>query len=59
MNTAGLTPEQTALANRIAQAIHHLPPETVAAMHALLDTTASHAKPRLRRAAGKGRALRA
>jgi len=59
VNTAGLSPEQTALANRIAHAIHHLPPETVAAMHALLDTTAPHAKPRLRRTAGKGRALRA
>ena len=38
VNTAGLTPEQTALANRLAQTIHRLSPETVAAMHALLDT---------------------
>jgi transcriptional regulator with XRE-family HTH domain len=53
VNTAGLTPEQTALANRIAQTIHRLPPETVATMHALLDATSPHPKPRLRRAAGK------
>jgi transcriptional regulator with XRE-family HTH domain len=55
VNTAGLTPEQTALANRIAQAIHRLPPETVATMHALLDATTPQPKPRLRRAAGKAR----
>jgi transcriptional regulator with XRE-family HTH domain len=53
VNTGGLTPEQTALANRIAQSIRHLTPETVAAMHALLDRTAPPPKPRLRRAAGK------
>jgi transcriptional regulator with XRE-family HTH domain len=52
VNTAGLTPEQTALANRVAQMIHRLPPETIAALHAVLDTTARQAKPRLRRAAG-------
>ena len=57
VNTAGLTPEQTALANRLAQSIHRLSPETVAALHALLDTTARAAKPRLRRAAGQGRRL--
>jgi transcriptional regulator with XRE-family HTH domain len=55
VNTAGLTPEQTALANRIAQTIHRLPPETVATMHALLDATTPQPKPRLRRAAGKAR----
>jgi transcriptional regulator with XRE-family HTH domain len=54
VDTAGLTPEQTALANRLAQSIHRLPPETVAALHATLDTTASQSKPRLRRAARKG-----
>ncbi len=53
VNTAGLTPEQTALANRLALSIHRLPPETVAAMHAMLDASAPVAKPRLRRAAGK------
>jgi transcriptional regulator with XRE-family HTH domain len=52
VNTAGLTPEQTALANRVAQVIHRLPPETVAALHAVLDTTTPQPKPRLRRAAG-------
>src|SRR5215469_3829977 len=52
---AGLTPEQTALANRLAQSIHRLSPETVAALHGVLDTTALAAKPRLRRAARQGR----
>ena len=37
VDTAGLTPEQTALANRLAQTIHRLPAGTVAALHALLD----------------------
>lgn len=54
VNTAGLTPEQTALANRLAQSIGRLPPETVATMHALLDATTPQPKPRLRRAAGSG-----
>lgn len=52
VNTAGLTPEQTALANRLARSIHRLSPETVAALHALLDATARSEKPRLRRTAG-------
>ena len=52
VNTAGLTPEQTALANRLAQTIARLGPETVAALHAVLDTTTPAEKPRLRRAAG-------
>jgi hypothetical protein len=51
VDTAGLLPEQTALANRLAQSIHTLPPETIAAMHALLDATAPVPKPRLRRRA--------
>lgn len=51
VNTAGLAPEQTALANRLAQIIHRLPPETVAALHAVLDTSTPQAKPRLRRTA--------
>ncbi len=55
VNTAGLTPEQTALANRLAHSIERLPPETVAAMHALLDQTQPPPKPRLRRAAGRTR----
>jgi transcriptional regulator with XRE-family HTH domain len=55
IDTAGLSPEQTALANRLAQILHRMPPETVAAMHALLDATTVPAKPRLRRAAGKER----
>jgi len=51
VNTAGLTPEQTALANRLAQSIDRLPPETVAALHAVLDTSTPQPKARLRRAA--------
>ena len=54
VDTAGLTPEQTALANRLAQSLHRLPPETVASLHAILDATAPPAKPRLRRAARGG-----
>ncbi|CAH2600825.1 Helix-turn-helix transcriptional regulator [Rhodovastum atsumiense] len=54
VDTAGLTPEQTALANRLAQSIRRLSPETVAALHALLDTGARPPKARLRRAAGSG-----
>jgi len=55
VNTAGLTPEQTALANRLAHAIHRLSPETVAALHAVLDTGIRQLKPRLRRAAPSNR----
>jgi transcriptional regulator with XRE-family HTH domain len=51
VNTAGLTPEQTALANRVAQMIQRLAPETVASLHAVLDETTPQPKPRLRRAA--------
>ena len=51
VNTAGLTPEQTALANRIARTIHRLPPDTVAAMHAVLDTITPQSRLRPRRAA--------
>src|SRR3954470_13435365 len=59
VNTAGLSPEQTALANRLAQAIHRLSPETVAALHAILDSTTPQPKPRLRRLAhSAGRADR-
>lgn len=53
VNTAGLSPEQTALANRIAQTIARLPPNTIAALHAVLDTIPAMAKPRVRRAAGR------
>ena len=37
VDTAGLSPDQTALANRLAHAIRRLPPDTVSAMHALID----------------------
>jgi len=53
VDTAGLTPEQTALANRLAQTIKRLSPETVAALHAVLDTSPL-GKPRLRRVALRG-----
>jgi transcriptional regulator with XRE-family HTH domain len=54
VDTAGMTPEQTALANRLALTIKRLTPETIASLHALLDATAPQPKPRLRRAAGRG-----
>lgn len=41
VDTAGLSPEQTALANRLAQTIHRLRPEVVAALRALLESTES------------------
>ena len=37
LDTAGLSPEATALANRLAQEIRRLPPETIAALLAALD----------------------
>jgi len=40
VNAAGLTPEQTALGNRLARQLRHLDPETVAQIHTLLDATA-------------------
>ena len=49
VDTAGLTPEQTALANRIAQDIRRLPPDAVAALLAALD--AAVLQPRSRRPA--------
>ncbi len=52
VDTAGLTPEQTALANRIAQTIKRLTPEVVATLHSVLDATALRSKPKLRRLAG-------
>ena len=53
VDTAGLSAEQTALANRIAQGIARLPPQVVADLHAVLDTVPTTAKPRVRRAAGR------
>jgi transcriptional regulator with XRE-family HTH domain len=53
VDTAGLSPEATALANRLAESIRRLSPQTVAAMHALLDREEPAEKPRLRRAAGR------
>jgi transcriptional regulator with XRE-family HTH domain len=63
LNAAGLTPEQTALGNRMARELRNLAPETVAAMHKLLDE-ALPVTPAIRRpragsrvkAAGSGRA---
>lgn len=37
LNSAGLTAEQTALANRLAKELRNLDPETVAAIQTLLD----------------------
>lgn len=41
VDTAGLSPEQTALANRLAQTIHRLRPEVVTALRALLESAES------------------
>jgi transcriptional regulator with XRE-family HTH domain len=46
VDTAGLLPEQTALANRLAQTIHRLPSETVTALHALIDAALLKDRPR-------------
>lgn len=40
VNTAGLPPERTELANRLARTIRTLPPETVAALLAVLNGSA-------------------
>jgi transcriptional regulator with XRE-family HTH domain len=54
VHTAGLGPDRTALANRLALSIHRLSPQAVAALHAVLDAHSAPVKPRLRRAAGRG-----
>jgi transcriptional regulator with XRE-family HTH domain len=53
LDVSGLSPEHTALANRLAQAIGRLPPETVASLHSLLDATVPMPRARLRRLAGR------
>lgn len=45
LDTAGLSAEATALANRLARDIRHLPPETLAALHAVLDRLPRDAVP--------------
>jgi len=45
LDTAGLSAEATALANRLAQEIRHLPPEAVAAIGAVLDRLPAGAAP--------------
>ncbi len=55
VNAAGLTPEQTALGNRIARQLRNLDPLTVQAMHLLLD----EANPPVRLPAANSRAKRA
>ncbi len=37
LDTAGLSPEATALANLLAREIHRLPPEAIAALAAVLE----------------------
>jgi transcriptional regulator with XRE-family HTH domain len=41
VNTAGLSADRTALANRLARSIRTLPEETIAAMLALLDSASA------------------
>lgn len=52
LNAAGLTPEQTALANRLARELRRLDPATVAQMHHLLDEAARSTPPARRARAG-------
>lgn len=47
IDAGGLSPDQTALANRLQQTLARLPPETVTAMITLLDSTKLRPKPRL------------
>ena len=49
VDTSGLSPEQTALANRLANGIRRLAPETVAALHSVLDEATLLPKSRARR----------
>ncbi len=58
LNAAGLTPEQTALGNRLAQELRNLDPVTVAAMHRMLDEVLP-LKPESRRPGAGKRAGRA
>ena len=60
LHTAGLSPEQTALGNRMARELRRLDPQTVAAMHRLLDE-AQPVTPEARppRAGSRARAARA
>jgi transcriptional regulator with XRE-family HTH domain len=51
LNAAGLTPQQTALGNRLARALRNLEPETVAALHQILDEAAPPTSPRPKRRA--------
>jgi len=51
VDTSGLTPEQTALANRMAQSIGRLPPDVVSALHVVLDRAVL--QPRVRRPTGR------
>lgn len=46
VDTAGLSPDHTALANRLAQTIARLPNSTVASLHAVLDAHPAIARPR-------------
>ncbi len=55
LHTAGLTPEQTALGNRIARTLRNLDPQTVTAMHKLLDDAQQAAMPALPPARAKTR----
>jgi len=51
LNAAGLTPQQTALGNRLARALRNLEPEAVAALHQILDEAAPPTSPRPKRRA--------
>ncbi|WP_298223831.1 helix-turn-helix domain-containing protein [Acidocella sp.] len=53
LNSAGLTAQQTALANRLAKELRNLTPETVAAIQTLLDAAGPAATPAARLAPAK------
>ncbi len=60
MNAAGLTPEQTALGNRLARQLRNLDPPTVQAIHLLLDEASLAAgKPAVDRPARRAKPGRA
>jgi transcriptional regulator with XRE-family HTH domain len=49
LNTAGLTPAQTALGNRLARALRDLDPQTVTALQRILDEAAPQKGDRVRK----------
>jgi transcriptional regulator with XRE-family HTH domain len=57
LDSAGLTPEQTALANRFARQLRHLPQETVAAIETLLRDSNQRSQDQLPRSRAARKAV--